>query len=77
MKEFFLLPESLEPSEDSPDCEGDDLTLPRLVRRVNLHLICNTEEYKSSWSGESTFTSSAIQMNTNQPGQLSQPSPHL
>ncbi len=45
MKEFLLLPESLEPSEDSPDCEGDDLTLPRLVRRVNLHLICNTEEY--------------------------------
>jgi hypothetical protein len=42
---FILLPESLEPSEDSPDCEGDDLTLPRLVRRVNLHLICNTEEY--------------------------------
>ncbi len=44
MKESILLPESLEPSEDSPDCEGDDLTLPRLVRRVNLHLICNTEE---------------------------------
>jgi hypothetical protein len=45
MKEFIYLPESLEPSEDSPDGEGDDLTLTRLVRRVNLHLICNTEKY--------------------------------